>query len=203
MLKRSKTFSLSHKKYKFLPNSSADKILIIDDFPFFPSGIKAVCSSHLQISEIHVVRMGSKHLTGLKVYRCPARNTPSRIQKHVPPPRHKLQLPNTRYRLRNQKTFKHKIIFSFFCHYCYHFHSIENFHFSWVWVADSSTHWTSSTHKRNLDTLLVHCRIYCMWIVRASRCIPVPLVPVSKISISRVEKSFNKHSFHKARLANV
>ena len=99
MLKLSKTFSLSHKKYKFLPNSSADKILIIDDFPFFPSGIKAVCSSHLQISEIHVVRMGSKHLTGLKVYRCPARNTFSRIQKQQMSPHqgtnYSCQIPGT------------------------------------------------------------------------------------------------------------
>ena len=102
MLKRSKTFSLSHKKYKFLPNSSADKILIIDDFPFFPSGIKAVCSSHLQISEIHVVRMGSKHLTGLKVYRCPARNTfPGSKNNKCPPT--KAQITAAKYPVQIEK----------------------------------------------------------------------------------------------------
>ena len=110
MLKLSKTFSLSHKKYKFLPNSSADKILIIDDFPFFPSGIKAVCSSHLQISEIHVVRMGSKHLTGLKVYRCPARNTFSRIQKqHMSPHQgtnYSCQIPGTDWETKNLSSTK-------------------------------------------------------------------------------------------------
>ena len=102
MLKRSKTFSLSHKKYKFLPNSSADKILIIDDFLFFPLGIIAVCSSHLQQSEIHVVRMGSKHLTGLKVYRCPARNTFSRIQKNTCPPT-KAQITAAKYPVQIEK----------------------------------------------------------------------------------------------------
>ena len=110
MLKRSKTFSLSHKKYKFLPNSSADKILIIDDFPSFPSGIKAVCSSHLQISEIHVVRMGSKHLTGLKVYRCPARNTFSRIQKQQMSPHqgtnYSCQIPGTEWETKNLSSTK-------------------------------------------------------------------------------------------------